>query len=80
MCRLMGSFAGLRSGGSAAERTLDNSASEVTARVTVSARGLRQEFVTLNHAAYPDAFANFERLDVVGPLRRWETGCRVNWN
>lgn len=66
------------------ERTLDNGASEVTARVTASARGLRQEFVTLNHCV------PFERIQMhlqEGPFERldgcWtftplgDEGCRV---
>ena len=66
------------------ERTLEDGVSEVTARVTASARGLRQEFVTINRCQ------PFERIQVQlqeGPFDRldgcWtfkpvgDEGCRV---
>ena len=66
------------------ERTLEDGVSEVTARVTASARGLRQEFVTVNRCQ------PFERIHVQlqeGPFDRldgcWtfkpvgDEGCRV---
>ena len=66
------------------ERTLEYGVSEVTARVTASARGLRQEFVTVNRCQ------PFERIQVQlqeGPFDRldgcWtfkpvgDEGCRV---
>ncbi|MEC7612462.1 MAG: type II toxin-antitoxin system RatA family toxin [Pseudomonadota bacterium] len=66
------------------ERTLEDGVSEVTARVTASARGLRQEFVTVNRCQ------PFERIQVQlqeGPFDRldgcWtfkpvgDEGCRV---
>ncbi|MEC7970036.1 MAG: type II toxin-antitoxin system RatA family toxin [Pseudomonadota bacterium] len=66
------------------ERTLEDGVSEVTARVTASARGLRQEFVTVNRCQ------PFERIHVElqeGPFDRldgcWtfkpvgDEGCRV---
>ena len=66
------------------ERTLEDGVSEVTARVTASARGLRQEFVTVNRCQ------PFERIQMQlqeGPFDRldgcWtfkpvgDEGCRV---
>ena len=68
------------------ERTLEDGVSEVTARVTASARGLRQEFVTVNRCQ------PFERIQVQlqeGPFDRldgcWtfkpvgDEGCRVEF-